>query len=180
MRNLSLCGYKWDKKFFFAFIIVLLCAIVCGLALYRPVCANTYFIELGYTYVYRVFNFKNGALFFAHFLSELVFLYIIFLICYFSKLKYLSLIIIFLRGLFFGIYVAVLVGVNAFGGVIVMVFVFLPSTLVSLALCYAVAEFCKVCNQKFVFAVPAVLALLDGIIMLLLVNIVFRLVIAIV
>ena len=180
MGNLSLCGYKWDKKFFFAFIIVLLCATVCGLALYRPVCANMYFIELGYTYVYNVFNFKNTALFFANFFSELVFLYVIFLICYFSKLKYLSLIIIFLRGLFFGIYISILVGVSAFGGIIVMVFVFLPSSLISFALYYFVAEFCKVCNQKWVFAIPAALALLNGIVLMLLINVVFRIVIIIV
>ena len=180
MRNLSLYGYKWDKKFFFAFLITLLCAMTCGIVLYKPVTANVYFIELGYTYVFRVFNFKNTELFFAHFFSDLIFLYIIFLICYCTKMKYLSLILIFLRGLFFGIYIAILVGVSTFGGTIVMIFVFLPSTIISLALCYAVSEFCKVCNQKFVFALPAALALADAILMLLLINVVFRIVIIIV
>lgn len=180
MRNLSSCGYKWDKRFFFAFLITLVCAFVCGIVLYKPVTVNVYFIELGYTYVFRVFNFKNTVLFFTHFFSDLIFFYVIFLICYFSKFKYLSLILIFLRGLFFGIYVAILAGASAFGGVMVMVFVFLPATLISLALCYGVAEFCKICNQKFVFAIPAVLAIADGIVMLLLINVVFRLVIIIV
>ena len=180
MRNLLFCGYKWDKKFFFAFLITLVCALVCGIALYKPVTVNVYFIELGYTYVYRVFNFKNWTLFIAHFFSDLIFLYIIFLICYFTKLKYLSLILIFLRGLFFGIYSAILVCASAFGGVVVLIFVFVPATLISLALCYIVAEFSKVCNQNFVFGIPAALALIDGIVLLLLINVVFRIVIIIV
>jgi len=70
--------------------------------------------------------------------------------------------------------------VNSFGGVMVMIFVFIPATLISVAICYALTEFGKCWDNKFVFAVPAALALIDCIILLLLINLVFRVVIIIV
>ena len=180
MRNLSFCREKWDKKYFFAFLITLGCAIICGIVLCKSVISNKYLRDLACDYVYNVFNFKNSPLILSHLLGDVLYFYIFFLIAYFTKFKYLSLIFAFLRGLFFGIYIVLLIGANAFGGVLVVVLVFIPSTVISLAVCYFLCEFCKSLSCKFVLLIPLILALVDALIMLLLVNVVFRVVIIIV
>lgn len=180
MRNLSSCRSKWDKRYFFAFLITLVCSIICGIALCEQVTHNTYLRNLASDYVYNVFNFNNSALILSHILGDILYFYIFFLICYFTKLKYITLIFLFLKGLFFGVYVVLLISVSSFGGVIVTIFVFVPATLVSIVICFLLAEFCKKCDKKFVFLIPAALAIVNCIILLLLVNLVFRVVIVIV
>lgn len=180
MRNFNCDCYKWDKKFFLAFIIVLICATISGIVLYKPVISNIYFINFTTEYIYNVYNYKNSALLLSHILSDLIYLYLTYFICCFTKFKYLSLIFVFLRGIFFGIYVAVLFGVTSFGGAIVGIFVFIPSSLVSIALIYAVAEICKVINKKYSPFSPLVFSLADCAIYAVLINILFRIVIAIV
>ena len=180
MRNFSYCAKNRDKKYLLAFLITLLCSIICGIVLYKPVTTNVFFINMGYDYVYNVFNFNNTPLFFTHFLGSILSFYIFFLICYFTKVKYLTLIFLYLRGLFFGIYVVVLFCVNSIGGVLVAIFVFIPATLISFAVCAVITEVCKKFDKRYAFFVPAVLALLDGIILMLLINVVFRVVIIIV
>ena len=180
MRNLSLFAKNRDKKYFLAFIITLACSIICGIVLYKPVTVNVYFVNYGNEYVFNVFSFNNYPLFLAHLLADLVYFYIFFLICYFTKLKYLTLIFLYLRGLFFGLYAVVLICVTSLSGVLVTIFVFIPSTLVSLLICYIISETCKKCDYWWNFLIPAALALIDGIILMLLVNVVFRIVIIIV
>lgn len=157
-----------------------MCALICGIALCDFVTRNAYLMDLAGDYVYNVFNFKNSALIVPHILGDILYFYVFFLIGYFTKFKYITLIFLFLRGLFFGVYVVLLVCVSTFGGVMVMIFVFIPATLISVAICYALVEFGRCWDNKFVFAVPAALALIDCIVLLLLVNLVFRVVIIIV
>lgn len=180
MRNLSFSVKKCDKKYILAFIITLLCAIVCGIVLYKPVTTNVYFINFANDYVYNVFNFKNTPIFFTHFLADLLYFYVFFLICYATKLKYLTLVFVYLKGLFFGIYAVILICVCAVGGVIVAIFVFIPATVLSFAICCIITEICKNFDKKYAFFVPLVLALLNGIILMLLINVLFRVVIIIV
>lgn len=180
MRNLSFCGCKWDKRFFLAFLITLGCAIICGIVLYKPVLSNVYFRNLTCDYVYNVFNFKTVRLCTAHVLGDILYLYIFFLICYFTKYKYLTLILLYLRGLFFGIYVSIMIGANSFSGIIVAVFVFIPASLVSFVLSFLVCELCKCINKRYAFALPAIFAAVDCLVLILLINVLFRVVIAIV
>lgn len=180
MRNLSFNGVKADKKYLIAFLIVTLCAIICGIVLFKLISINIYFKNYAKDYVYKVFNFKNGSLIFPHFLSEVFYLCLIFLICRFTKLKYLTLVLIFIRVVYLAFYSAILIAVNALGGVTVAIFVFIPAYLVSLALCYFLAEFSKCINHKFVFLLPVIFAVINTIILLLLVNVVFRVIIVIV
>lgn len=180
MRNLHYNCFKWDKRYFFAFLITLFCSVICGIVLYKPVISNHYFIDFASDYVYNVFCFKNLPLFFHRLLSDLIYFYIVFFIIYFTKLKYLTLIFVFLKGLFFGVYVAVLFGISSFGGGIVGIFVFIPSSLFSCVMIYVISEFCKIINTKYVFFMPLCLAVISCIIYLLLINIVFRVIIAIV
>lgn len=180
MRNLSFLGKKCDKRYVIAFIITLLCSVVCGIVLYRPVTTNIYFVNFAHDYVYNVFNFVNTPLFFAHFLADVVYLYVFFVICYFTKLKYLTLVFLYIKGLFFGIYSVILICVNSVGGILVAIFVFIPASVLSFALCCIITEICKNFDKRYVFFVPLALALIDGIVLMLLVNVLFRVVIIIV
>ena len=180
MRNFNSSGFIRDKRFILAFIITLFCAIICGIVLYKPVNSNIYLRSFAENYVFNVFNFKNSQLLLSHIAANIIYLYIILSISYFLKLKYLTLIFVFLRGLFSGVYIAILVGLNAFGGVIVTIFVFVPSTLIFFVLCYIVAEYCPRFYKTYVFCLPIVLAIIDCIIYALLINVVFRIVIIIV
>lgn len=180
MRNFNRSKFACDKKFILAFIITLICAVICGIVLYKHVLSNVYLRDFAENYIFNVFDFKNSRLLLTRLLSDVVYLYIIFLICYFSKFKYLTLILIFLRGLFFGVYTVILIGASSFGGVIVAIFVFIPSTLLSLALCCAVAECCRIFYNKYALCLPLALAIIDCIIYALLINILFRIIIIIV
>ena len=180
MRNLFCNGHKSDKRYLLAFLITLICSIICGIVLYKPVIISPYFKDFTEEYVYNVYNFKNSYLLFTHLLSDLIYLYIIYFIAEFTDLKYLSLIPVFLKGLFFGVYFVVLLFVNSFGGVIAALFVFLPASLISLGLCFVVAEYCRAVQKKFSLIMPLFLSLCDLIVYALLINALFRIVIAIV
>lgn len=180
MRNLSFKDYKWDKKYLIAVLITFLCAVISGIVLYIFVNINIYFKNFAEEYIFFVFNFKNGDLIFSHLLSELLYVYVFFLIGYFTKFKYLTLIFIFIRGLYFAVYTAILIELNAFGGITVAILVFIPTSLISIIFCCFVTETCKSINKKFVFLIPLGFAVLNTLIMLLLINVVFRVVIVIV
>lgn len=180
MRNLSFKGCKCDLRYLIAVIITFLCAIICGIVLYKVATINIYFKNFAEDYVYYVFNFKNSKIIFSHLLSELIYIYIFFLIGYFTRFKYLTLIIVFIRGLYFAVYAAILFELVTFGGITVAVLVFIPTYLISLFFCWLTAESCKNINKKFVFFLPAVLALVNTVVMVVLVNVVFRVVIVIV
>lgn len=180
MKNFNKCKVIWDKKFVLAFLITLICAIICGIVLYKPVKSSIYLKDLAENYVYNVFNFKNSQLLLTHILTDVTYLYLILLISYFLKFKYLTLILVFLRGLFLGVYTAILGGLNSFGGIIVAIFVFVPSTLLFLVSCCIVAEFCNKFYKTYAICMPVVLAVIDCIIYAILINVLFRIVIIIV
>ena len=180
MRNFHGKKFSFDKKFAIALIITLICAIICVIVLYKPVINNIYFKDFADNYIFYVFNFKNSQLLFSHLLSDLVYLYLIFFICYLSKLKYITLIIVFLRGLFFGVYAAILFGASALGGTIAAIFVFVPVTLISLLMCFIVADSCNVILKKYALFMPLILALTTLVVHALLINVLFRIVIIIV
>lgn len=180
MRKSFFCEYKPDKKFLIAFAITLICAIICGIVLYKPVTCNEYFRNFTAEYVYNAFNFKNAAILLPHLLADLIYLYILFFICYFTKFKYAALSLIFIRGIFIGVYSVLLVAVCSFSGVLVLLLIFLPSNLIPIAFCLIIMECCKLFDKKFAVAVPAVFSVFSLIILILLLNVVFRIIIIIV
>ena len=180
MRNLSFKGFSCDKRYIIASIITLICSIICGIVLYKLSNINIYFINFANNYIFYVFSFKNSKLLFPHLLVELFYLYSFFFIAYFTKLKFLTLILQFVRGIFFVIYLAILCSLNSLGGVSVAVLIFIPTSVISMLLCYIIAEFSQIINKKFVFFVPAVFAILNTLLLLILVNIIFRVIIVIV
>ena len=180
MRNLSFNECKCDLRYLIAVIITFICAIICGIVLYKVVTINIYFKNFAEDYVYYVFNFKNSKLIFSHILRELIYIYLFFLIGYFTRFKYLTLILVFIRGLYFTVYVAILFELVTFGGITVAILVFIPTYIISFAFCWFIAEYCKLINKKYIFFVPAILALTNTVVLTILVNVVFRVVIVIV
>lgn len=180
MRIFDFKKIEWDVRFLIAFAVTIVIAIISGIVLFKLATINYYFYNFADLYVFYVFDFNNGALFFSHLISELFYLYIIFAIAYFTKLKFLSLILVFIKSLFTVIYCAILCSVCGFAGTIVALLVFIPTSLISFALYLFMVEACKIINKKYVFFFPAVLALIDCIILLILVNVLFRIVIIIV
>lgn len=180
MGNLFLRINKCDKKYLLAALITFICAFICGIVLCIFVNINIYFKNFADDYIFYVFNFKNGSLIFSHFFTELIYFYLFFLIAYFTKFKYLTLIFLFIRSIFFALYTSILFGLSSFGGVIVAIFVFIPTTFISLCLCCIIAETCRCINRKYVFIMPLVLSVIVTLFMLLSVNVIFRVVIIIV
>ena len=164
MRILSFNIKNCDKKYLIAFLIVLICSIICGIVLYKISNINIYFVDFANDYIFFIFNFSNGKLIFPHLLSELFYLYLFFIIAYFTKLKYLTFFVLFLRGIYFSIYCAILFSLNSLGGVTVAIIVFIPASLLSVVFCCLIADTCRIINKKYVF----------------LVNVLFRVIIVIV
>lgn len=180
MGNLSFIGFKCDKRLIIAYIIVLICSIISGIVLCTLANFNIYFVNYASEYLYKVFNFKNFSLLLIRLFSSVLYAYLFFLICYFAKCKYLVLIFVFIRGLICSVYTVIMISIGTLGGVLVAVLVFIPSSLVSFALLYLLCDSCKNINKKYLPWFPAIFAVADAVILLLLVNVVFRVVIIIV
>lgn len=180
MRNLSFKEFCCDKKYLISSIITLICSIICGIVLYKLSNINIYFVNFANNYIYYVFNFKNGRLIFPHLLVCLFYMYLFFAIAYFTKLKFFSLLLLFVRGIFFTIYCSILFSLNSLGGVTVAILVFIPTSVISMVFCYLIADTCKILNRKIVFYVPAVCAVINTLLLIILVNLLFRVIIVIV
>lgn len=180
MRIFDFKKIQWDFRYLLCFGIVILAAIICGIVLYIFSNLNVYFIENAQTYVFFVYNFKNTELFFSRFFADLFYLYIFLLLSYCTKFKYLTLIFLFLRCLFITLYACILCALCGFGGVMAALLIFIPTSLLSLALCYFIAESCTICNKKYVFFLPLIISLIASLAFLLFHNVIFRIIIIIV
>lgn len=180
MRIFNVSKLKWDKKYIIAHIIVIFTAIICGIVLYILNNINNYFYDFADVYVFYIFNFSNGTLFITHFLSELFFLYAVFAISYFTKLKFFVCPLIFFKTLFTALYTIVLCALFSTEGIVVVIFVFIPSFLLSVIALIFLSEQCKIICRPLCYFFPAILALISALIFLLLINVVFRFVVVIV
>jgi len=180
MKTFYFFNAKLDKKFIICAIICFILGIICSIVLYKSIIYNIYFKNFASDYIFKVFNFKSGALAFSLFFSELVFLYAFVLISYFSKLKYLTLLLILLKSFFIGIYLISLVCVNALSGVIVIVFVFLPTSIFALVLNFLSVELCFYFNDFKVIFLPLIFCVLNCLVLFILHNLIFRFIVAIV
>jgi len=169
MRNLSFNGYKWDKKYFIAAAVTLCCAIISGIVLFKLGDLSIYFVNFANDYIYFVFNFKNGSIIFPHILSELFYLYLFFLIAYCTRMKYFTLVLVFVRGMLFTVYACILLCATAFG-----------YFFISLICCVFVSDVCRFVNKRYVLFMPALLAVANTLVLLVLINVVFRVIIVIV
>ena len=100
MRIFKCNKLKWDIKCLISYAIVVILAIICGIVLFKINNISNYVYNFADIYIFYVFNFNSGSLFFSHFLSEIVYLYIVFLLVYFNKFKFFVYHILFIRALF--------------------------------------------------------------------------------
>ena len=180
MRIFNCNKLKWDKKSLIAYFIVIIASIICGIVLFKLNNLSYYIYQFADNYVFFVFNFKNSSLFFSRFLGELFYLYVVFLLAYFTKLKFLAYPILFFKLLFSVLYSISLCVFFGAEGIIVAIIVFIPSTLFSIVTFILITEQCKQLCTPLVYACPAILALINSIILMLLVNLVFRVIVIIV
>ena len=180
MRIFKCNKFKWDLRYLIADSIVILAAIICGIVLFKLNSISNYVFNFANIYIYYVFNFNSGRLFLSHILSELVYLYVVFLLAYFTKFRILAYPILFLRALFTSLYIAILCTLFGTEGIIVAVLVFIPSFICSVAFLIILREQCRQICPPYSFICPAVLAIVNTIILLLLVNVVFRVIVVIV
>lgn len=180
MRIFDLKKCKLDKNYLFAFIIAIICSIICGIVLFKISNLNIYFYNYAEIYVYNVFIFNNGALFFPHLLAEIFYLYIFLCISKYTKLKYLTLIALVIRTVFASIYCAVLLTMCGISGITVCLIVYLPCILMSLAACFCMAQFHEACDKRYILFLPCLVSVLLSIVYLLFVNLLFRIIIVLV
>ena len=180
MGNFKLNNNKLDKKYLIACLLSIILAIICGIVLFIFGGISVYTYNFTDNYIFNVLNFKNVTLFFSHLAVDLFYFYVFFLIGYFTKLKYLTCPILFLKWFFAITYTIILFTCFSLEGIIVALIVFIPSYLVSTVFCLIIGESCRCLNKNITFIFPAVLALLSTIAMICLVNIIFRILIVIV
>lgn len=180
MRTLLFNCQKIDQRYTISAIATILVAIISGIVLFIIVGLNDYFYNFADIYIFYLFNFKNGNIFAAHFFSELLYLYAIFLIAYFTKNKYLILIPVFIKTFFSALYAALLFAAFLTEGVLAAILVFIPCCAISLFLFFFVGLVCYDNCKPIVFALPALFSVISSLAALTLINVVFRCVIIIV
>ncbi len=180
MRILKRNKLKWDKRCIIAYILVIILSIICGIVLFKLNNISNYVYEFTDVYIFYVFNFKSGTLFISHIISELFYLYFVFLLAYFTRLKFLAYPLLFLRTVFFALYVIILCAFFGSDGIIVAFIVFIPSFICSVLFYIFISEQCRLLCTPYSLILPAALALVNTVILLLLVNVVFRVIVVIV
>ena len=131
-------------------------------------------------YVYFVYNFRSISLFLPRLLFGLVYGYLYFIIAYCTRFRLLTLPVIFLRCMTGTVYAVLIISVTAFGGIVAAFVVYIPSALVCLALNVVLIETVRCLTSKFAPFNPTLFALLRAIAESLLLNVLFRAVIAMV
>lgn len=171
---------SWSKRYLIAFIITLLLSVMSGIVLFIIVGLNSYFENFADIYIYRIFNFKNGKLFFSHFLAEVILFYLVFLISYFTGKKAFTLPVVFFKGFYTAFYTLALCSCFKSGGALAAFIVFVPCSLVSLFCAFVVCEQSRTLKRSYAFFAPLFLSLITSVIFLLFINIIFRVAVVIV
>lgn len=180
MRILSFNKIKWDKNYLIWLGCAFIAAIICGIVLFKISDISIFFIDYADEYVVCIFNFDNGRLIFSHLLKELAYLYAFFSIAYFTRFKFLTAFVLFFRTVICVFYCAVLFGCSGAGGILAAIIIYIPCFLCSVFCCWLLAETCRLADKKVVFFYPAALAVANCVVLILLLNVVFRVFIVII
>ncbi len=180
MRTFDIFRCKIEKKYIIAYICTIVLAIITGIILCKTTQTSAYMQNYASEYVYYVFNFRNGLLLFRRLFYELVYIYAFFLIVYCTRFKFAVLPLLFFKCMLSSVYCVLIISVSSFGGVLAAIFVYIPSGLISCLLNVILIESCRSFNKRYAFFIPLVFALVSLIAAFLLLNVLFRLVIAVV
>lgn len=177
MRAFRFSELRWDKKYIIAYIITIFLAIICGIVLFNITIMSIYLQNYASEYIYYVYNFKNGTLILQRLLYGVVYGYAFFAIAFFTRRRYFAVPVLFLKAGLCTIYACVLVSIGGFAGVLTVIFMFIPSSLISLFSNIFLLENCTSFGRGVAPFLPLILTAADMIIFLLLLNVVFRVVI---
>lgn len=180
MRTFDISCIKISKKWLICYIVILVAAIITGIVLCKTTQSSTYMQNYASEYVYYVFNFRNISLLFPKFFYETVYLYAFFLIAYCTRFRFLTLPFLFFKCMLSSVYCVLIISVSALGGVLAAVFVFIPSAVISFCLEVVLIECCSMLNRRYAFFSPLLFAAVAALAECLLLNVLFRVVIAVV
>lgn len=180
MRTFDISRIKLDKRYLIAYIIAIITSIILGIVLCKTTQTSPYMQNYASEFVYYVFNFRNGSLLLPRFFYELIYLYAFFLIAYCTGFRFIAAGILFFKCLLSSVYCVLIISVSAFGGVLAAVFVFIPSALSSVVLEIILTETCSRFNKRYAFFIPIAFAFVSVLCECIFLNVLFRLVVAVV
>ena len=180
MRIFNFKKIKFDKKYLLACLIAVILAIISSIVLYIFSGISIYTYNFADTYIYYVLNFSNVRLFFSHFAVDLFYIFSFFLIGCFTKHKYLTCPILFLKWFFAITYVIILFTCFSIEGIIVALVVFIPSFLISSLFCLYACDCGRCLKRKYALLFVLLMAVISTLLTLLLINVIFRILIVIV
>ncbi len=172
-------GVSFDKRCLAAYVATAVTAIIFGIVLCKTIQTNPYMLNYATEYVYFVYNFRYASLFLPRLLFGLVYGYLYFLLAYCTRVRLLALPVLFLRCLMASVYSVLIVTATSFGGVLVAAIVYIPAALISFAVNVFIIETIRFFNRRAAPFVPAAGALSCAVAEWLLVNLLFRAVIAV-
>ena len=179
MRDFTFLGLKIDKKFFFVYILALFCSIMCGIVLCKTTNCNIYMREYANEYIHNAFLFNVAPLLFSHLFVDFFIFSIFFIFTRILNLKYFSLIFVFIRGCFFGLYCCILFSCSI-SGVVVCFFLYIPTTILSFLCALSVIEISENCDFEFYYLIPSAVSIVDTLAFLIFLNVIFRVACAVV
>lgn len=180
MRIFDKDAINWNKKEIFCCVLVVILAVMCSIVLYITNNFSVYLYNFVKNYIYSVFNFNNAALFFGQFLTNLFYYFLALLFCRFKKVRYLYLIVIFVKTLFTFYYFVALFIIFSLEGVIAAFIVFLPCYIFFMVKFFFLCTQSACIERRYKLFSPVIFVLCDGIFILVLVNLIFRFIVVIV
>jgi hypothetical protein len=180
MRTFHNLIKSFDKKFFILSLIAIICGTMCGIIVSLSTSIGNYLGKYATYYVKYIYKFNNEALLFPYLGHTLLFCFIFWVFSFLKPAKILSFIVFLVRSFFFGVYLILLITYGDVGGVIVILLVFVPMSVISILCCFICLNSKCFHLQKLSFLLPLCLSLAAFLIFVLLLNVIFRFVVVIV
>ena len=179
MRAFRFFELKWDKRYIIVYIVAIILAIICGVVLCKTTHMSLDLQNYAAEYIYYIYNFHNGTLVVQRILYGLVYGYALFCIAYLTRWKFFVVPVLFLKAGLSTVYAYMLISTAGFTGVMAVIFMFVPSAVVSLILNIFLIENCNSFGRGVAPFLPLIVTASEVIIFLLLLNVVFRVVVLI-
>lgn len=180
MRTFDIYRCKMTIGWLTVYAVAFILAVITGILLCKTTYCSAYMQNYASEYVYRVFNFRNFSLLFPKFIYEAAYMYAFFMIAYCTGLKFLCVPIFYFKYMLASVYCVIIVSVSALGGALVAALVFVPSALVSAVSEVFLSECCRYFDRRAAFFMPLAFACLATAAEFVLLNVLFRFIVAVV
>ena len=180
MRILSFDKIKFDKSFSIAFCAAFILSVIYGIVLCKTLNFNDYFLVYAKKYTKFVFEFNTFAIVLPYMFRELACSYAAFALSRSQKSKIFVVCIVAVRAVTSALYCALIFVRLGFEGIACAVIVYIPSSLFAVATYYFIAHCRCVINKKYWLFCPAACVVAGCVLLIVLLNVVFRLFIVII